>query len=375
MAQSAFVVDAGDGNTPVHHALTIFRDSIKNTLFDRMGLMGKPNSGKPIVVDTTLQGKAGEDVRFHFVPYADVDPILGQGVSIEGNENSFNEFNDLVRVDSVNYPFRKEGDMTSQRTILQLRSEMRMQIANHFSQHNDREITKRLSGIALTEGAAVYQAAADTTDRVNGANRCIAASGSNGFNVITEANSDNTALNASMTSADTMSPRLIKRSQVLARTQDTNNPYRMQSIRSSNGKEWYTFFISPEQAYDLTFHPDWFVRMVATIDAGLDKDPFAVGSLGTIGNVVIHEHEFITTFIDAASATQKFARGLMFGQNALLLGFAQTLVYVEKKFNYDKEMGVNGSQIRGEKKISFTNKDSTATDVDFGVMQVISASN
>ncbi len=375
MAQGQFITDANDGNTPVHHALTIFRDSIKNTMFDRMGLLGRPNSGKPVVVDTTLKGKAGEDVKFHFVPYADVDPILGQDVSKEGNENKFDEFNDTVTVDEVSYPFRKKGNMTSQRTILNLRSEMRLQIANHISQHNDREIVKRMSGIAITEKSATYEAAVQATDRVNGANRCLGASGSNSSQEFLEASSDNTALNAAMTEADTLNPTMISRAQVIARRQTSSNPYRLQSIRSTNGKEWYMLHVSPEGAYNLSLHPDWFVRNVAAKDAGLEGDAFARGALGTIRNVVIQENEFITTFIDAADSTKKFARNLLFGQNALLLGFAQTLIYVERKFDYDSEMGINGSQIRGEKKISFTNKDNTAEDVDFGVMQLITASN
>jgi len=107
----------------------------------------------------------------------------------------------------------------------------------------------------------------------------------------------------------------------------------------------------------------------------LDNDPFAVGALGTIGNVVCHEAEHVVTFTDAADSTLKFGRALLLGQNAVLLGFAQTLEYVEEMFNYKKELGVNGTQIRGEEKIAFTNKDSTATDVDFGVLQVVSAAN
>jgi len=370
---STFIVDAGDGNTPVHHAMTIFRDSIKNTQFDRMGLMGRPNSGKPVVIDTSLSGKAGEDLKYHFVPFADVDPILGQNSSVEGNESRFDEFLDTVRVDSVDYAFRRKGRMTEQRTILNTRNEMRAQIADHVAQHNDRELFKRLSGIALTETQATWESATGTTDRVAGANRAIRASGSNGFATVAAASTDNTALVAAMTTADTISPKLIMRAQVLARVQDSSNPYRLQSIRSTNGKEWYMLFLTPEQAFDLKLHPDWFVRSVAVTESGLDKDPFATSALGTIGNVVIHEAEHTTTFLNGSS--EKFGRGLLLGQNAALLGFAQTLEYTEELFDYKREMGVTGTEIRGETKLAFTNKDDTSSEVDFGVLQVISASN
>ena len=122
---SAFVVAAGDSNTPVHHALSIFRDSINWTTFMRMGLIGKKDSGKPVVLDTSLKGKAGEDVIYHMVPFSGEKPIKGESVSAEGNEKGFFEFQNTVRVDTVDFPFRVDGDMTNQRTILNGRFEMR----------------------------------------------------------------------------------------------------------------------------------------------------------------------------------------------------------------------------------------------------------
>lgn len=372
---SGFVVQAGDPNTPIHHALTIVRDSINWTSWNRMGLIGAPNSGKPIVHDTKLKGTAGEEVNYHYVPFADKKPIKAEAKAPEGNENSFQEFKVKVVVDTVDFPFRVDGDMTVQRTILNGRREMRSQIAQHFANYNDIRLFEESSGIDWLEEPEDYEKATDVVDRVNGENRCIAASGYNNFQVITEAGSDNTALNATLSSADKNNPFLWKRASVMVTSRRAATPQRMQGMRSMNGKELFIGFMSKNAGYDLTMHPAWFSRSLAVSDAGISDDPFAKGSLGVIDNIALHESSNVIEFIDAADSTLRFARNLLVGMNATLLGFAKTLTYVERLFNYNKSMGINGGEIRGEAKFTFENKDDTSAFIDFGVAQVITASN
>lgn len=377
---SEFVVDAGDGNTPTHHALEIYRDSLKITMFAKMGLMGRRGSGKVITVDTRLQQQPGETVNVHFVPFENIPPILGQDASVQGNESKFNEFTTSVTVDEVNFPFLSRGRMTAQRTILDVRKEMRMQIANHFAQYNETEMFKRLSGVAQTEVRATWESSTNSTNRVNagpttGTGRALRASGSNSTATVTEEQSDNDQLAGDITSADKISPNAIMKASVTARrsASGTNATYKMQPIRVSNGKEMFLCFLSPNAVFDLMTHPEWITRAIAVGETGLDKDPIAMSALGTIKNVIVHESEHVIEFDTDASG--RAARNLLVGQDAGFMAWSQTLEYVEQFQDYKRKLGVNGSEIRGEIKVAFEDKDNAGVDVDYGVFQIVTASD
>lgn len=378
---SFFIVDAGDSNTPTHHAATINRDSLLQTTFARMGLLGKPNSGKPIAVYKDLKNKAGETIYVHFVPFADKDPLIGQDVTIDGNEYKFDEFNTNFSIDEYNFPFKVKGRMTEQRTILNARNELRRQIVDHFSDWNDKSLFLDLVGInSKTENSGTYTSATDTTDRINGANRCVRASGTNSYATVTAANSDNTAVLSAMEDNDLMNPRLIMGAEVIARRRTTSNPYRMQSIKTTKAGEWFVLFVGPNSSYDLKTNAEWFARSVAVNEKGIERDPIAMGALGTINKVMIHEAEHIVKFGTAGS--DEVERNIMLGQNAAALAFSigggqggEMFQYTEMSKDYKRELGATGTQIRGQHKLNFTNKDNTSETIDYGVMQVLAAAN
>lgn len=376
----AFVVDVGDGNTPEKHELEIYRDSLKMTMFHNMGLMGRKGTGKCITVNTSLKGTAGDEVTVHFVPFQNTNPIHGQDSSVQGNEKRFNEYNFKVLIDEVNFPFLSRGRVTNQRTILNTRNEMRAQIANHFAQYSEQELIKRLSGIAKLESVSQYEAATETTDRVNaggatGTGRMVRCSGSNNAVSVAEASSDNAALVAAMSTSDKISPNAIMRASTTARAsaRGTKARYKMSPLRIKSGKEVFVCFISPNAVFDLMTHPEWLTRAIMAGDAGLSNDPIATASLGIIKNVVVHESEHICEFVDGSG--DRYSRNLLLGQDAGLLAWAQTLDYVEQFQDYKRKLGVNGSEIRGEGKVAFTDKDNEAEDVDYGVLQLVSSAN
>jgi hypothetical protein len=51
------------------------------------------------------------------------------------------------------------------------------------------------------------------------------------------------------------------------------------------------------------------------------------------------------------------ARNLLLGADAAVMAYAQTLNYMEKKFDYDREMGVAADEIRGIKKLDYDGVD------------------
>lgn len=369
---SEFAVDAGDGNTPILHEMKIKTDTLKLTMFNSMGLMGGPDVGNVVHVNDDLKGEPGETVNIHFVPYADEDPILGQDVSIENNLCGFQEFRDSVTVDQVTFAFGRKGLMTEQRTIVKTREQLSSQVSRHFAQYNDTEITKRLTGIALTETQTDWESSTDTTDRVNGGGRCIRASGSNSYATVTEANSDNTALVAAIATTDKLNPRAIMGAGVEAKT-STASTYQLQPIKIVDNSKKYIMLVHPKAKFDLMVHPEWLSRAIEVSSAGLDDDPIAKGALGIIDNVIVREFEFITRFQNGSS--EYFARNLLLGESAVAVGWAKELFFVEELLDFKTKLGIAGFQLRGETKLAFTDKDNTSADIDYGVMQVVTAAN
>lgn len=368
-----FVREASSDLTPLEHSNMIWRDSLK--LMSLRGLLGAKGSGNPIIVDTGLTTKAGETNRYHFVPFANKPVIRGQDASITGNEYKFNEFSSDVTIDEVNFPFKKRGKMTDQRSILQIRAELGRQVSQHFSQYNEDQLFKVMTGGSVIETDASMQDSTNTTDRVNGASRCIRANGTSNYALVTEANSDNVAVFAALSATDKISPALIKRAGVMA---TTSTPYKMQPLRvGPNGEEVFILFVSPEVAYDLMEHPDWITHVLSVTDKGFENDEIATGALGVLDNVIVKRSERV---IKVTDGTTSIARNLLLGGDAAVLAWSQTLDMVEEFTDYRRELGVNGSEIRGEGKLSFTDQtlsetNDTTQDIDYGIAQVLTASD
>jgi len=368
-----FVRDTGSSLTPTQHSKNIFSEYLKMMYLKDM--MGKKGSGKPIIIDDQLKGQAGDTLRFHFIPQNKTDGISGQDVSLEGNEDSLDEYYMDIKVDVLGKAFRKKGKMTDQRTIWNIRNEFKSQLTRWFAQNSENRLIWALTGVldSTTFNTTTWTSATDTTDLVYGKNRCIRADGSTSYAMVQPASgntgvvasSDNTALAAAMTSADKMSTALIEAAVIAAKEED---PYKITPVRASNGEEYFILMLDLRSARDLRSDPNWKNHKLSIVEAGIDpkKDPFATGALGIWDNVIIKKNERIVRF--GTSGTM-YARNLLLGADACVLEYVEKLDYTEKMFDYDRELGCAAQEIRGQKKVRFDD------GVDMNVMQVITASN
>jgi N4-gp56 family major capsid protein len=360
-----FIKGTGGATTPIQHKAEIFKNYLKQ--ISLVGMMGKKGSGKPIIVDDTLKGKKGETLRFEFIPQNDTDGIAGQNATITGNEDDLTEYYMDLTVDQLAKAFARKGKMTDRRCIWDFRAEAKQQLINWWAQTSEDLLfwaaTGWVSGAAPSSLTALRTQMfdrTDTTDLVAGAGRCIRASGGNSSADVTAANSDNTAVYAAMSAGDKISPRLIEDAVVVAKTGGT---YKLRPVKvGPNGEEFFILYLHTKTARDLRFHPDWQNRALKASEAGLDKDPIATGALGIWNNVIVKESERIVTM--GLAGTKVFARNLLFGADAVALGWAQTLDYVEELRDYNRIMGINSDEIRGQKKLAFNS-------VDLGVVQVL----
>jgi len=362
---ASFVRDAGSNLTPVLHEAALFHEHLE--LFSLKGMMGKKGSGSSIIVDTTLKTEAGDTKMYHYVPFAfsnfEEDAILGQDATILGNEKKLEEFSFDLTVNEVNYPLRKKGKMTDQRTVWEITPEMRRQVTEVFAHHNENVIFRAWSGVSLTEKKVDFESATDTTDRVNGAGRAIQADGPSGSTEVSAANSDNTALAASMDTNDIMNTRLIEDAVIMART---SGKFKQYPIRvGPNNEEFFILICSLKAGRDLRRDPEWVNHALSAMEAGLGGDMIASGALGVWDNVIVKTSERILEFDDGSD---RIARNLLIGRDSAVLGWAQTLAISLERIDHGRELSVNGGEIRGEAKVTFDS-------VDMGVSQVLTASN
>jgi N4-gp56 family major capsid protein len=356
--------NASSNLTPIQHSTDIFKNYLKQ--MSLAGMMGKKGSGKPIIVDDTLSGKAGDTIRYHFIPQDASDGILGQDASILGNEKSLSEYYFDLSIDILTQAYRKKGKMTDQRLVWNFRNEAKMQLTNWWAQKSEDLMFKALTGIisGMTE---TYTA---TTDLVIGDHRCIRADGANGYVTVVATGSDDTALAGAMNSSDKMSVNLIERAAIEARTAGT---YKMRPMRvGKNGEEFFVLFIDLHAAHDLRFSPDWQNHAYSVIERGIGDDPIATGALGVWNNVIVKPSERVVRFT-VDSGTNNYARNLLIGADAAILGWAQRLEYSEEMVDHNTTLSIAASEIRGQTKVKFNITDSTQEDA--GVFQVISAAN
>jgi hypothetical protein len=368
-----FILGTGSSHTPTQHSNRIFSNYLAQMSLN--GLMGKPGSGMPIIVDNTLKGEVGDTVRYHFIPQVTGEWILGQNATVLGNEESMDEYSMDLTIDQMAKAFRKKGKMTDKRIIWKFRERARLQLQNWWAQRSEDLLVWAMTGLVSGQPTGTYAAliasmasATATTDLVNGAGRCIKASGANASEELSAANSDNTALytagTKAMTAADKMSPRLIEDAVVMAKTSGT---YKVAPVKvGKNGEEFYKLLVHTRAARDLRFHPDWQARSLSCADRGIGDDPIATGALGVWNNVIVAESERIVRF--GVSGTLMLARNLLLGADACVLGWAQTLDYTEELIDHKRILSMAADEIRGQKKLQFNS-------IDTGVCQVVTAAN
>ena len=372
---AAYVRDTGDTKNPVTHDKKLFHETLRLTSL--RGFIGKKGSGKPIIIDTQLRGKAGDTVRYEFIPHNYADGLFGQDVTILGNESSMTSYSLDVVIDEVNHAMRKKGKMTDQRIIWSAREEMRRMIVNLKAQYNEDAYFRTLTGITSTDETGADKLVTDTTDRVQGSYRCWRASGSNSSAVVTAANSDNVALDTAMTIADKFSPQLLDEAKATLASldaEDTSNiSYRMKPIKvGKNNEEFYVAFLSPIACKDLRYNPEWQAHAYSGAQRGLTgkDDLIAHGAVGVWNNIIVKESQHVRRF-NSTETTFKFARNLLLGADAMVSAWAQTLMFTDEMIDHGRELSMNGGEIRGEVKVSFPGNDGS-TQVDMGVAQLVS---
>ncbi len=307
-----FIRGTGSDLTPTQHSNNIFREHLRRSPY--ANLMGKKDSGQPIIVDNTLKGQCGDTVRYHFVPQDDSDGIKGQNASILGNEKVLDEYFMDLKIDQMAQAYAKRGKMTDKRTIWKIRAMFKEQLTNWFRDKHAYWLTMAMTGYMSNGYDFVDDFAAE--DVVNGDGRLMVAKGSSGFKMIEGSKSSETDLltdydgsGGKLATTDVMNTYLLDELEIMAK--EGNSDYRMTPVKSKNGEEYFILHLCLRACTQLRQDARFEKRLLSLAEAGVDpsKDVFATGALGIWNNIIIKKNEFIHRFKD--SSGNKYARNLL----------------------------------------------------------------
>jgi N4-gp56 family major capsid protein len=294
--------------------------------------------------------------------------LTGDGVTesqtLEGNEEALSTYSDSLFINEVAHAVRVEGEdsIDQQRVLFNLREEARDGLADWYAELMSRMFFIQASGYSAATWT--YRGSAKTLNTID-----------KGLNTVTAPSSGRKLFAGSavttdegLGSSDTFTLTMIDKAKEAAMLA---NP-RIRPVRV-NGKDMYVCYLHPTQAYDLmvdTGTMGWREIQLAAIQGGQTSDnPIFTGALGVYNNVVLRVNEDVVNGVNSSTAAEitTVKRALFLGAQAASIGFSSKFSksspykWVEKKFDYDRELGVSVQGLMGLKKNIFNS-------TDFGVL-------
>lgn len=285
---------------------------------------------------------------------------------LEGNEESLTTYSDSFYINELVHAVRVKGEDTIdvQRVNHNLRDEARSALADWYADRLSLWFFIQMSGYTAssityrgvsTTLASVYQGLNTVT--APSTNRKIFATGSADETV----NADSTA---------TFSLELLDYAKEKAMLANPKvRPYRI------NGEDKYVAYLHPYQVTDLrtnTSTGQWLDIQKSAMTGGMvSNNPIYSGALGEYNGVILRQSEDVVTGVHSSSAAEQTStrRALFLGAQAGFIGFSSKFSknspykWVEKTFDYDRELGVSAQGLMGMKKAIFNSED-------FGVITI-----
>ena len=282
--------------------------------------------------------------------------------TLEGAEESLSTFSDAILVNELDHAVRVKGKDTidAQRVPFDLRDEGKMALQDWFSERFSLWFFTQLSG--YTGLTMTYRGTSTTMSAKYRGNNTVTAPSTNrklfgGSGLTTDqgVNADSTA---------TFNLNLIDKAKEKAMLA---NP-RIRPLKI-NGEDKYVIYLHPIQVYDMrttTSDGQWLdIQKAAMMGGERSGNPIFTGALGEYNGVIIRQNEDVVPGVHSTSSAEQTStrRALFLGAQAGC--FAQSSKYsknspykwVEKMFNYDKELGISVQSLMGLKKTIFNSED------------------
>ena len=301
-----------------------FRDIAKASYFSRF--MGtSPES--MCQTDTSLESKKGDRITFNLIPRLTGAGVT-EGQTLEGNEESLNNYTFSVNLGLLRHAVRDDGSMTRQRAMFEVTEAQSYAIRTWMTEQIDQKAFNALTASPTT---------------IIGGNGTKYTSG--------------TTASAALTTSHLLTPDLISQIKAGAVTGYNRGQTPLRPLMI-NGKKHYVLLVHPDVAYDLKTNTDWQTAQQNANVRSLEGNPIFNGALGMWDNVIIHEHENIPIETTWGSGSDvPGAKCQFLGAQALVWAWGQRPSFKTKEFDYDEEMGVSCRMVYGVAKPVFNGLD------------------
>jgi len=322
------------------------------------------SAGSIIHLKTEPKKEKGDQVTFGLRMQLTGDGVT-ENQTLEGNEESLTTYSDALVLTELAHAVRVKGENTidNQRILFDTRKEARAGLKDWYAKrlsigffghvcgytgaaYTHRGMTVNFALPQYNLGNAVT---AHTTNR-----KIFAAAGASETNTTDEG----------IESDDIFDLRMIDYAKELART--TSPPIRPVMI---DGEEVFVAYLHPYQVTDMRTNTDTGQWMDFSKNAynGRGKDnPIYNGALGKYNNVVLRESEDVTPGVNSSTSASisTVRRAVFLGAQAAAVGYgtnfgdgANAYKWVEKTFDYDRELGVSVQCLMGLTKCTFNSVD------------------
>lgn len=352
----------------VNDALTVKRWARGLNVEVRKGLEIAPLIGSgpnSIIQEKTELKQPGDKITYGLRMQLTGDGVT-EGQQLEGNEESLTTYSDSVVINELDHAVRVKGDLTidAQRVLFNARSEARSGLTDWYADRLSLAFFIQASG--YTASSITYRGRTVTLSSVYQGNNAVTAPSSSRKLFATGSTDQAVQADATATFDLTLIDKAIEAA-------TTANP-KIRPVRV-NGGMYYVMYLHPYQVYDLrtnTSDGQWYDIQKAALMAGqTTNNPIFTGALGMYNRVVLRESEDVVTGVHSTSGAEQSSvrRALFLGAQSVAFAqssrFSKNAPYkwVEKNFDYEREIGVSVQGLLGMKKMIFNSQD-------FGCMTV-----
>lgn len=285
--------------------------------------------------------------------------------ALEGSEEPLSTFSDAVKINELNHAVRVKGEdsIDQQRVLFNMREEAKAGLADWYAERLSLMFFAQASGYTGT--SMTYRGTSTTMSTVYlGLNTVTAPSTARKIFAV---GTTDQAVEADSTKVFNLN--LIDKAVEAAKTA---NP-KIRPVKV-DGDDMYVCYLHPYQVYDLRTNASdgqWMdFTKAAYMGRGKDN-PIFTGAIGMYNGVVLRENEDVVPGVHSTSLAEQthVRRALLLGAQSVLFGqssqYSKNSPYkwVEKTFDYDREIGVSAQGLIGMKKTIFNS-------TDFGVITI-----
>lgn len=346
----------------------LFKDREDKMFFMANGMSGT-DENNILQIKNDLKKEKGDTVSFAFTAKLSGSAVTGDS-ELEGNEEAVSGYSDAVVIDQARFAVRLTGRYDEQRIAYNMREDAKNKLSIRINEFLERQIFMKLAGVdtlTLTDVAGnIYSQQATFSNSADIVTAAIEAAGS-GTRYIC---ADTLGLD-SIETTDILTTNLITRAKTKAMVTSAGTP-RLMPIKVK-GKEFYVMFVHPWAAADLkTAASSVWAQAQRDAQTRGDDNPIFTGALGVWDSVILQEHEYVPSAqtssafgVGGTAVTARTFRNLLCGcQAAVMAEASNSMMMVEKTFDYENKVGYAINFIGGIQKPYFNSNNYAVVTVD-----------